>query len=336
MKSKEWLLVSRPVGEPVAADFELREVDVREPGPGEVVVRNEWMSVDPGMRGRMRGVRTYIAPFELGEPMEAGATGTVVASNADSVPVGATVQHVLGWREYAVLPADQVRIVPETLDDPSDILSAVGLTGYTAYLALAEIAPVKPGSVVFVSGAAGAVGTTAAGIARQLGAATVIGSAGGPEKCRILVEELGYDHAIDYRAGTLKQDLAAAAPDGIDIYLDNVGGEHLQVAIGAMRPHGRIALCGAVSQYNAVEPQPGPNNLAAAVGKRLGLQGFIVYDHLAGYDDYFTKASGWVRDGLLANRKTVVDGIENATGAFIGQLRGDNVGKMLVRISAPA
>ncbi|WP_159945167.1 MULTISPECIES: NADP-dependent oxidoreductase [unclassified Nocardiopsis] len=332
--SREVHLVARPVGEPAPEDFSLEEVTVDDPGPGQVLVRNQWMSVDPYMRGRMNDVKSYVPPYRLGEPMEGGAVGVVTASGSDGVPVGTTVLHAAGWREYALLPADAVRAVDASLAPVQAYLGVLGMVGLTAYAGLTEIAPVREGDVVFVSGAAGAVGSLAGQIARHLGASRVVGSAGGPEKRRRLLEEFGFDAAIDYREGDLESQLAEAAPDGVDVYFDNVGGDHLRAAIAAMRQHGRIALCGAVSQYNATEPAPGPDNLFLAVGKRLTLRGFIVGDHGHLMKEYAQRASGWIASGGLRAEETVVEGIDHAVRAFLDMMRGANTGKMLVRLAS--
>lgn len=213
-----------------------------------------------------------------------------------------------------------------------EYLGVLGMTGLTAYVGLKLIAPVKPDDVVFISGAAGAVGLVAGVVAKKLGASLVVGSAGGAEKARRLVEDFGYDVAIDYRAGDLRGQLTAAAPKGIDVYFDNVGGEHLRAAISAMRTHGRVALCGAISQYNATGPVTGPDNLVMAIGKRLSLRGYLVFDHYNLNEEYVALATEWLRDGSLSNEQTVVDGIDNAPGAFLDMLRGVNTGKMLVRL----
>ncbi len=331
--SREVHLVARPVGEPEPADFSLVETTVADPGPGQVLVRNDWMSVDPYMRGRMNDAKSYVPPFRLGEPMDGGAVGVVTASGSDDVPVGTTVLHGAGWREYALLPAESVRAVDASLAPAEAYLGVLGMVGLTAYAGLTEIAPVREGDVVFVSGAAGAVGSAAGQIARQLGASRVVGSAGGPEKKRRLLEDFGFDAAIDYREGRLEEQLAEAAPEGIDVYFDNVGGDHLRAAIAAMRDHGRIALCGAISQYNATKPEPGPDNLFLAVGKRLTLRGFIAGDHGHLMKEYAERASEWIVDGRLRTEQTVVDGIDNAVRAFLGMMRGANTGKMLVHLT---
>jgi hypothetical protein len=330
--SREVHLVRRPQGEPVPEDFALVETEFGEPAPGRVLVRNAWLSVDPYMRGRMNDVKSYVPPFKLGEAMEGAAVGTVVASADESVPVGATVMHMAGWREYAEIPAEYARPIDTSLAPAQAYLGVLGTTGLTAYAGLTEIAPVKEGDTVFVSGAAGAVGSVAGQVARKLGAARVVGSAGGPEKAVRLTGEYGFDAAIDYRLGDLEGQLKAAAPDGVDVYFDNVGGDHLRAAIARLNVGGRVALCGAISQYNATSPAPGPDNLALAIGKRLTLRGFIVTDHLGLAPAWVGLAAGWLADGSLRAEETVVDGVQNAVEAFLGLLRGANTGKMLIRL----
>ncbi|MEV0400261.1 NADP-dependent oxidoreductase [Actinoallomurus sp. NPDC050550] len=330
--SREIRLASRPVGEPTSANFSVADVPVGEPGPGQVLVRNTWMSVDPYMRGRMRDAKSYVPPFQIGEPLQGAAVGEVIASNADQVPLGAIVLHFLGWREYAIVDAAAVQVLDTSIVPAQAYLGALGMVGLTAYAGFKRVAPVKEGDIVFISGAAGAVGIIAARVAKYFGAAKVIGSAGGPVKAKRLVEEFGYDAAIDYKAGDLDGQLALAAPDGIDVYFDNVGGDHLRAAINAMNPNGRIALCGAISIYNAATPPPGPDNLFQAIGKRLTLRGFIVGDHQDLAAEYAQLAAGWLNDGSLQYEETIVDGIDNTVEAFLGLLKGANTGKMLIRL----
>ncbi|GIG91629.1 NADP-dependent oxidoreductase [Plantactinospora endophytica] len=333
LSSREIRLVARPTGEPGPENFELVRTTVPAPGPGQILVRNTWLSVDPYMRGRMDDRKSYIAPFRIGAALDGGAVGEVVASEAESVPVGATVSHFLGWREYAVLDAAAATVVDTGIAPAEAYLGVLGLTGLTAYVALTDTATVRPGDVVFVSAAAGAVGSVAGQFARKLGASRVVGSAGGPQKARRLVAEFGYDAAIDYRAGSVAAQLATAAPDGIDVYFDNVGGDHLAAALGALHVGGRVALVGAISGYNATAPVPGPANLALAVSKRLSLRGMLVTDHLDRFAEYLPLAASWLADGSLRTVSTVREGIEAAPGAFLEMLRGGNVGKMLVRLA---
>ncbi|MFF7153322.1 zinc-binding dehydrogenase [Streptomyces sp. NPDC008139] len=333
-KSREWHLVARPQGWPVPEDFALVETDVPEPGPGQILVRNLHLSVDPYMRGRMNEAKSYAPPYELNQPMHGGAVGRVVASRAEDFAVGDHVLHGLAWREYALVDAARaVRVDPDQAPLTA-YLGVLGMTGLTAYAGLLRVAEFAPGEVVFVSGAAGAVGGQAGQIARLKGASRVIGSAGSAEKVRMLVEEYGFDAAFNYKDGPVAGQLRAAAPDGIDVYFDNVGGEHLEAAVSAMRVHGRAALCGAIAQYNATEPVAGPRNLGLMVGRRLTLRGFLVSDHEDLRPEFVREAAGWLRDGRLRYRETVVEGIENNLEAFLGVLRGDNTGKMIVSLPA--
>ncbi|NDK32774.1 NADP-dependent oxidoreductase [Nesterenkonia haasae] len=332
LTSLEVRLRSRPNGDPVVANFEFAEVDLPSLSPGQILVRNTWMSVDPYMRGRMDDVESYIPPFALGKPLEGSALGEVIASEAPSFPVGTTVNHFAGWRTHAVLDAAEVTSVDTALASPEDHLGVLGTTGLTAYASLTEIAPVRAGDIVFISAAAGAVGSVAGQLASLLGATRVIGSAGGTEKARRVVEDFGFDAAIDYKAGSVAEQLAEAAPDGIDVYLDMVGAEHLEAAIGAMRTGGRIALVGAISGYNAIDAPKGPSNLYNAIAKRLTLRGMIVTDHLHRFSEYVPKAAAWVADGSLRTETTVVNGLENAPEAFLSLFRGANTGKLLVRL----
>ncbi|RAO30180.1 NADPH-dependent curcumin reductase [Micromonospora noduli] len=328
--NREIHLASRPQGWPTEDTFRLVETEVPTPGPGQIVVRNQYMSVDPYMRGRMNDVKSYVPPFALDAPLDGAAIGEVVASEAADIAVGTTVLHGLGWREYALLDAAAARPVDPSIAPVSAYLSVLGMTGLTAYAGLLEVAAMKPGETVFVSAAAGAVGSLVGQIAKLKGAGRVIGSAGSPAKVERL-RALGFDAAFDYHDG-VRESLRAAAPDGVDVYFDNVGGDHLEAAISAMNLHGRAAICGMISQYNATEPPAAPRNLALVIGKRLTLRGFLVNDHNDVRAAFVRDVSGWLRDGTLSYDETIVDGIENAPEAFIGVLRGDNLGKMLVRV----
>jgi NADPH-dependent curcumin reductase CurA len=325
-------LVSRPKGWPTQDDFELVEVDIPPLGPGQVLVRNSVMSVDPYMRGRMNETRSYIPPFELGEPLEGGAVGEVLASESDRLSVGDVVLHQLGWREHAVLDAHHARRVDTSEVPASAYLGVLGMPGLTAYVGLTRVADLREGDTVFVSGAAGAVGSLAGQIARNLGAARVVGSAGSRGKISYVVDELGFDSAFDYHDGTVARRLREHAPEGLDLYFDNVGGDHLEGAIANMRDFGRVALCGAVSQYNATEAAPGPRNMWLVVTRRLRLQGFIVTDHGDLAKEYLTTAAGWLREGRLKYKETYADSLDHAVDAFLDLHRGANIGKMLVRL----
>jgi NADPH-dependent curcumin reductase CurA len=329
--SREIHLAARPHGEPKLSDFRVVEVELPDPGPGEILVRNTYMSVDPYMRGRMNDAESYLPPFGLDEPLDGGAVGEVEVSNADGFAPGDVVLHQLGWREHAVLPAAHARKVDADGLPESAFLGVLGMPGLTAYVGLLDIAGLREGDIVFVSGAAGAVGSLAGQIAKLRGN-TVIGSAGSPEKVAHLVDDLGFDKAFNYKEGPVAQQLAEAAPDGIDVYFDNVGGEHLEAAIGALNRYGRVAMCGAISVYNATEPPPGPRNIALCIGKRATLRGFIVSDHFDRLGDLHAEIGPAVRDGRIEFRETIVEGLEHAPQAFIDLLRGANVGKMLVKL----
>ncbi|HEX7744644.1 MAG TPA: NADP-dependent oxidoreductase [Micromonosporaceae bacterium] len=328
---REIHLASRPRGWPTLDNFALVAAPVPEPGPGQVLVRNLVMSVDPYMRGRMNDVKSYIPPFQIGAPLDGGAVGEVVASAADGFRAGDVVLHGLGWREYALVDARSARKVDPELAPVSAYLGALGMPGLTAYAGLVEVAGLQPGETVFVSAAAGAVGSLVGQIARLKGAARVVGSAGSTAKVNRL-RELGFDAAFDYHDRPVRESLRAAAPDGIDVYFDNVGGDHLEAAIAAMRLHGRAAICGMISLYNATEAPAAPRNLALLIGKRLTLRGFLVGDHGHLRDRFVGELAGWLRSGEIQYDETVVDGLENAPEAFLGQLRGENLGKMLVRL----
>jgi NADPH-dependent curcumin reductase CurA len=330
--SREIRLASRPVGTPTADNFALASVDLPPPGPGEVQVRNHWMTVDPYMRGRMNDVRSYVPPFQIGEPLQGGAVGEVIASNDPDFAVGETVQSFLGWREAFNAPAGAVQKLDTHGLPPQAFLGVAGMPGLTAYAGLLRVAALKDGDVVFVSAAAGAVGQIVAQIAKLKGH-TVIGSAGGADKVAYL-KDLGLDHVIDYKAESdLTAALLRAAPDGIDVYFDNVGGAHLEAALVAARPFARFALCGMISQYNATDLGPGVRGLIMAIGKQLRLEGFIVSSHADLQPAFVADMAGWIGEGKLTWRETVEEGIENAPAAFLKLFSGDNIGKMLVKLA---
>ena len=329
-RTHEIHLAARPVGAPGPEHFTLTEVPIPELDEGQLLVRNTWMSVDPYMRGRMDETPSYIPPFEIGAPLEGSAIGEVVASRSADVPVGSAVSHFLGWREHAVVDAAGAVVVDTSRIPASAYLGPLGTTGLTAHLALTEIAPVREGDTVYVSAAGGAVGSVAGQFARRLGAARVVGSAGGPDKTALL-SGFGYDAAIDYREGDLAGQLAEAAPEGIDVYLDSVGGEHLDAALEVLNPRGRVALVGAISGYNATEPLPGPD-LYRAAAKELTLRGMIVGNYLDRFPAFLAEAVPWLLDGTLRTGETVREGLESAPEALAGVLTGANTGKMLVRL----
>jgi NADPH-dependent curcumin reductase CurA len=330
-KNREIKLAARPDGWPDESNFELVESEAPVVGDGEVLVHNVYMSVDPYMRGRMNDVKSYTPPFALHETLQGGAVGRVEASKHPGFAAGDYVSSNLGWREWFVSDGRGLGRIDTEVAPPEAYLSALGGTGFTAYVGLLDLGQPKPGETVFVSAAAGAVGSITGQIGKIVGC-RVVGSAGSDEKVSWLRDELGFDAAFNYKATGPEEALAEFCPDGIDVYFDNVGGDHLQAALNHMNPFGRIAACGMISQYNNATPQPGPNNLAAIVRQRLTIRGFILSDHGDRRPDFVRDMAGWLRESRVKDRVTVVDGIENAPRAFIGLLHGENIGKMLVRI----
>jgi len=331
--STQWQLHARPVGEPTPDDFRRVEVTLPELAEGEVRVQNEYLSVDPYMRGRMNDVKSYVPPFALDETMTGGAVGRVVESRSDDLAVGTVVLHDLGWRDVAQGPAAGFRPVQPTEGvSLSAYLGVLGLTGLTAYVGLTEIADIREGDVVFVSGAAGAVGSMVGQIARLKGASRVVGSAGSAEKVELLTSRYGFDAAFNYRDGDVAELLAEAAPDGVDLYFDNVGGDHLSAALGAFRDGGRAALCGSIANYNATGAPVGITNMTNVVTRGLTLTGFTLgnYRHVA--PAFQAEMGPWLAAGDVVHDETVVEGIDSAFDAFTGLMRGDNVGKMVVRV----
>ena len=331
--SREIHLRSRPHGLPTADNFALVSVEVPAPsGPDQVLVRNRFISVDPYMRGRMRDTRSYTAPFGLDEPLTGGAVGEVVGSTSDQFAEGDFVLHMFGWREYALAEPRQLTKVDPSLAPLQSYLGVLGMPGMTAYVGLLDIGKPQPGETVFVSGAAGAVGSEVCQIAKIQGC-RVVGSTGSQVKARWLEEVAGVDVAINYKeTSNLRSELKKACPDGIDVYFENVGGVHLEAALQYMNNFGRIAVCGMISMYNATSAQPGPANMALMIGRRLKMQGFIVSDHLERRDDFLRDVSGWMRESKLKWEETILDGIESTPEAFIGLFHGENLGKMLVKV----
>jgi NADPH-dependent curcumin reductase CurA len=327
--ARAWHLKSRPQGLPTADNLELRETALPPLGEGMVRVRNLWLSVDPYMRGRMNDVKSYVAPFQLGEPMDGGAIGEVVESRAEGFQPGDLVQHMGGWRDEAVAPAKTAKKLPDLGVAPELFLGVLGVTGMTAYFGLLDAAAAKEGDVVFVSAAAGAVGSAVVQIAKAKGM-IVIGSAGGEQKCDF-VRSLGADQVVDYKAGPILKGLAAAAPDGIDVYFDNVGGHHLDAAFALARNDARFAICGMIEGYNAREPMSF-RFIQRIIAARIQLKGFLVFDYFPRIDEFYRDMGPWVADGTVKSRETVVDGLENMPDAFLGLFKGANVGKMLVRL----
>jgi NADPH-dependent curcumin reductase CurA len=335
--SREWRLISRPQGEPKHNDFKLSTVEVREPAAGEVQVRNAWMTVDPYMRGRMNEARNYADPYEIGKAMTGGAVGTVLASRDDRYRPGDLVTSMAGWREAFTAAPDAVGLMklPATQAPPQTFLGVLGMPGHTAWYGLNRIGQPKAGETVFVSGAAGAVGSMVGQLAKLKGC-RVIGSAGGKEKCDWLKAH-GFDEAVDYRAAgdvfALMKAVKAVAPNGIDIYFDNVGGDHLTAALGAANVGARMPICGMISVYNAKAPVPGPFNLGMLVGRRIKMQGFLIFDHAATYPEFLSEVAPLVASGQIKYEETVKNGISEAVEAFLGLFTGGNTGKMLVKLT---
>ena len=332
--SKEISLTEYPYGMPTENNFKLVQVHIPEPTKeGEFLVRNIWMSVDPYMRGRMReGSNSYIPPFKLGQPLEGACVGQIITSNNNQFTVGEYVLGMLGWREYWLSNGSDVIKVNPNIAPIQSFLGTFGMTGLTAYVGLLKIGELKEGDTVFVSAASGAVGSVACQIAKTKGC-HVIGSAGSEEKVKWLIDQAGIDYAFNYKeVNDISDHLRKVCSDKIDIYFDNVGGKHLEAALDNMKTFGRIVLCGMISQYNSSSPLPGPSNLMLAITNRLKLQGFIVRDHYNMLNEFHTVMAKWVEEGKIKWKETVSEGIENAPKAFLGLFKGENFGKMLVKI----
>jgi NADPH-dependent curcumin reductase CurA len=327
--ARAWHLKSRPSGMPTDENFELKNVDLPPLGDGMVRVRNLWLSVDPYMRGRMNDVKSYVPPFQIGEPLEGGAVAEVVESKADGLAPGDLVLHMAGWRDEAVVSARAVNKLPNLGVEPQKFLGVLGVTGATAYFGLLDVASAKQGDIVFVSAAAGAVGSVVVQLAKAKGM-TVIGSAGGEDKCDF-VRSLGADQVVDYRAGPVLKSLAAAAPDGIDVYFDNVGGDHLDAAFALARNNARFAICGMIAGYN--DPNPASFRfIMRIIAARIRLKGFIVFDFQSRMDEFYREMGQLVASGAVKAQETVVEGLENTPDAFLGLFQGANIGKMLVKL----
>ena len=330
-KTRQIVLAERPSGWPTEDTFRTETVELPELGPDQVLVRNTVMSVDPYMRGRMNDIKSYVPPFQVDAPLDGGAVGEVVASTADALPVGTTVLHGLGWREYAVVPAASATAVDVQAAPASAYLGVLGMPGLTAYAGLLAAGEFQAGDAVFVSGAAGAVGSLVGQIAKLKGASRVVGSAGSPAKVARLLE-LGFDAAFDYHDGPVVDRLREAAPDGIDVYFDNVGGDHLEAALTRLNVDGRVAMCGAIAQYNDATPPAAPRNLALAIGKRLTLRGFVVAKYAGMRGEFLAEMTQWLANEQIRYDETFRDGLDAAPIAFLEMMRGANTGKMLVRL----
>ncbi len=336
MTNRRIILARRPVGEPVAEDFRLETGPVPQPGEGEVLVRTRLLSLDPYMRGRISGVKSYARGVEIGETMVGGTVGEVVASNDPAWKPGDTVLTASGWQDYAVAKGGTLARAPGAEGVPlSAALGVLGMPGMTAYTGLREIGRPKSGETVVVAAASGAVGSVVGQIAKIMGC-RVVGIAGGAEKVAYVKDVLGFDAAVDHRGSDLPARLAEACPDGIDVYFENVGGAVWDAVFPLLNFFARIPVCGLIAQYNAVGTPEGPDRFAAfmrqVLTKRLTMRGFIVSDFAALKPDFDRDMAVWVRDGRVKYREDVVDGLENAPAAFIGLLRGANFGKLVVRV----
>lgn len=330
MNNRQVLLACRPGGWPSESDFRLVDAEVAAPADGQVVVRNRYLSLDPYMRMRMNDTPSYAPKAELGAVMVGGTVGDVVETRSSRLRVGDTVTGLLGWQHYGVEDAARLRRIDQPVEPLSIHLGALGMPGVTAWVGLDLVGPLEPGNTVVISAASGAVGSVAGQIARRRGCRT-IGIAGGADKCRYAVAELGFDACIDYKTDDIAAALAAACPKGIDVYFDNVGGRIFDLVLERLNPFARIALCGQVSQYNETEPYAA-RNLRSLLVNRVKLQGFIVSDHMQLWAPALKELTQWYREGTLRYRETVAEGLENAPQAFIAMLRGDKIGKQIVKL----
>jgi NADPH-dependent curcumin reductase CurA len=330
--SREIRLAHRPIGLPRESNFELAEVRIPEPRKEEVLVRNIYMSVDPYMRGRMIDRPSYVPPFQIGEPLAGACVGQVVASKSAMFRAGDYVSGAQGWREYYLSDGAALTKIDPHLAPIQTYLGALGMPGMTAYVGLLHLGLPRAGETVFVSAASGAVGAVVCQIAK-IKDCRVIGSAGSREKVAWLMNEARIDGAFNYKeAGDLVAEVGQHCPNGIDVYYENVGGKHLEASFEHMNLFGRVVMCGMISQYNSIEPEPGPRNLFYVTTKRLTVRGFIVSDHLDRRSQFLKDMSQWIAEGKIKWKETIVAGIENAPKAFIALFKGENFGKMLVKI----
>jgi hypothetical protein len=333
LTTREWHFVQRPVGLPAPETYKLVERDLPPLRPGQCLVRNLVLSVDPYMRSRMDDVPSYVAPFELGAALTGGAVGEVIETRSDDVPLGSWLVHQAGWREHAVVDAKAARVVDKHRYPSSYYLGVLGGPAFAAFVGLFRTAGFQPGDSVFVSGAAGAVGSMVGQFASLSGATRVVGSAGSVDKVKYLVDELGYDAAFNYKDGPVLQQLQSAFPEGLDVFFDNVGSDHLAAAVEVLNEFGRVAMCGTISTYNASEHRPVPVNAFKIVAKRLRLQGFIAFDHEDLREDFDSQVGAWLESGRLTYAETVSQGIEAVPTAFTGMLTGANTGKAVIRLA---
>jgi NADPH-dependent curcumin reductase CurA len=338
MKNLQIRLASRPSGEPTLENFELQRVEAPEAGPGQMLLRAIYLSLDPYMRGRMNAGKSYAAPVEIGDVMEGSAVSQVVASNLAGYQVGEIVFHPgQGWQEYAISNGQGVRKIDAKSGPISYALSVLGMPGFTSYTGLLNIGQPKAGETLVVAAASGAVGSLVGQIARIRGC-RVIGIAGGATKCKYVKEELGFDECLDHRAADLAERLKTACPKGIDIYFENVGGHVFEAVAPLLNNFARIPVCGLIAHYNASEAPPGPNRLpllmADILTKRLTFRGFIVWDFAPQFPQFLSEMGQWLREGKIKFKEDITDGLENAPRELIGLLKGENFGKKVIRVSA--
>ena len=330
--NRQFLLAARPVGMVKETDLEYTETPIPEPGDGEVLIRTSFISLDPSMRGQMENRADYVAPLQIGDVMRAGGTGEVVASNNENYPVGTLVQGTFGMQDYVVSDSKSVPFRPFTGVTPEEALGVLGGTGMTAYFGLLDLGEPKEGDVVVISGAAGATGSVAGQIAKIKGC-TVYGMAGSDAKCAWLVDELGFDAAINYKTQDVAAELDRLCPDGMNIYFDNVGGEILDICLARIAMNARVVICGGISRYNAEGPIPGPKNYFNLVFRRARMEGFIVLDYAARFPEAVAEMRGWMESGQLKQSKTVIDGFTELPKALIQLFEGVNTGKLMVKTS---
>ncbi|WP_341703508.1 NADP-dependent oxidoreductase [Ferrovibrio sp.] len=328
-KNTQVLMKQHPKGWVTEADFEIVARDIPKPGPGQVLVRNIWLSLDPYMRGRMDPVRSYAAHLKPGDMMGGGTVGTVIESNDAALPVGTYVNGMLGWQEYGVATAKELRVLDPKIAPVSTSLGVLGMPGCTAHYGLMALGQPKAGETVVVSAASGAVGSVVGQIAKIKGC-RVVGIAGGQEKCDYVVNELGFDACIDYKGPDMHAAFKAATPDRVDVYFENVGGEIMEMVFGRLNGFARVSICGLIAQYNG---QPFPfTGMRHVLVNRAKVQGFIISEHMEYWPGAIMEMAGWIKSGKLKYREDVADGLQNAPAAFIGLLKGKNFGKQLVRI----
>jgi NADPH-dependent curcumin reductase CurA len=334
--NRQLRLAKRPVGEPSPDDFEIVEEETPTPADGEVLVKVLQVSLDPAMRGWMSDAPSYVPPVGLGEVMRAGTAGVVVESNSDRLAPGDFVVGILGVQEQGIADAKALTRVDTGMAPLATYLGGLGMPGLTAYFGLTEVGDLREGDTVVISGAAGAVGSVAGQIAKAKGAGQVVGIAGGPAKCSWLVDELGFDAAIDYKREHVARRLHELCPDGINVYFDNVGGDILDAALANLAWGARVVICGAISQYNAADGMRGPRNYMMLLVRRARMQGFLVFDYVKQYGDALREMAAWRADGRLKTREEIVSGsIEDFQPTLMKLFRGENIGKLVLQIAEP-